>query len=193
MSVSQVIAAWGTSLNRGSHMSGDTCHMMPPSLARRAGRERPHRAGVGPVRPFRTARRGGEHPVLRDAGWPALTPMGAGHPSTRFRPDRPTAFGCPGPDAPRSPLLPVSQVRVGTRARAAGPAGGGRGGFRRDPEGARTGRLPRRPRAHVSAAREGTAPKRVRPGRPGAGSAYRPSRRARCRRVRAGAAAGDAR
>ena len=38
MSVSQVIAGRGGSLNRGSHLSGDTCHMMPCPLARRAGR-----------------------------------------------------------------------------------------------------------------------------------------------------------
>jgi hypothetical protein len=36
MSVSQVIAACGRPLNRGSHLSGDTCHMMPHSLARGA-------------------------------------------------------------------------------------------------------------------------------------------------------------
>ncbi|BDE41426.1 hypothetical protein GCM10010095_50720 [Streptomyces anthocyanicus] len=39
MSVSQVIAASRGSLNRGSHLSGDACHMMPRSLARGAVRE----------------------------------------------------------------------------------------------------------------------------------------------------------
>lgn len=36
MSVSQVIAAWQGSLNHISHVSGDTCHMMPDFLAPRA-------------------------------------------------------------------------------------------------------------------------------------------------------------
>ncbi len=36
MSVSQVIAACRGPLNRGSHLSGDTCHMMPDSVTRSA-------------------------------------------------------------------------------------------------------------------------------------------------------------
>ncbi len=75
MSVSQVIAACGGSLNRGSHLSGDACHMMPRSLARRAGCEsdtEPLRAsvegltglGLDPVRPVgsRAGRTGAVRP-----------------------------------------------------------------------------------------------------------------------------------
>lgn len=65
------------------------------------------------------------------AGGPAPTPMGTGRPSAGSRPDRPTAFGCPGPDAPRSHLLPASQVRAEARTRTAADEGA-----RRSPVGA---------------------------------------------------------
>lgn len=86
MSVSQVIAGRGGSLNRGSHLSGDTCHMMPRSLARRAVREGPamgpHRTRtglavgyVGRRRRRREARRRG-----RRRGWWWRTSPGWGWP-----------------------------------------------------------------------------------------------------------------
>ncbi len=77
MSVSQVIAACGGPLNRGSHLSGDTCHMMPGFVTR-------------------SAVDGAYGRVVRAEsppgwGWPG------GDPSTARRtPDRPTAFGRPG-------------------------------------------------------------------------------------------------
>src|SRR5690606_20724948 len=122
MSVSQVIPAGVTSLNRGSHVSGDTCHMMPPSLARRASGEGPHRAGVDPVRPFRTTREGGDALVPGLRGGPAPTPMGAGRPSAGVRPDEPTAFGCPGSWCPAEVF--------GTREAGAGGERGARRGAR---------------------------------------------------------------
>ncbi|CAM5424467.1 hypothetical protein SPILM97S_02630 [Streptomyces pilosus] len=76
MSISQAIAAWVTSLNRGSHVSGDTCHMMPRSLARRAAGEGPHRAGVDPVRPCAHPGGDGRMPGIRDGGVTGPTPMG---------------------------------------------------------------------------------------------------------------------
>ncbi len=92
MSVSQVIAACGGSLNRGSHLSGDACHMMPRSLARGAGRERasgrfapgggPHRAGVGPVRPVAPPA-GRVRAGRRGAGRAVPTPMGTARPGPR--------------------------------------------------------------------------------------------------------------
>lgn len=106
MSVSQVIAASGGPLNRGSHLSGDTCHMMPPSLARRAGGEGPHRVGVDPVRPARhpgRARRRliGPGPPLPGRGPVGSLPRGPTGPvhttSSRradgFRPGRGTSRG----------------------------------------------------------------------------------------------------
>lgn len=109
MSVSQVIPASLATLNRGSHVSGDTCHMMPFCTARRAAFEGPHRAGVDPVRP--AVQPGGSGgPLPSGCRGPAPTPMGAALPSGGIRPDGSDGFGRPGPDAPRSSLLPESQL-----------------------------------------------------------------------------------
>ncbi|GAA2435270.1 hypothetical protein GCM10010421_25940 [Streptomyces glaucus] len=102
MSVSQVIAAGQGSLNHISHVSGDTCHMMPGSPARSAGGGGPHRVGVGPVRPWNSpeGRRKGRDALLRPLSGPrAAGPHPIGDPpppSAGLRPNRPTAFGRPG-------------------------------------------------------------------------------------------------
>lgn len=92
MSVSQVIAACRRPLNRGSHLSGDTCHMMPGSLTLRAGcegRAGPHGGaspgwgwpGEAPEQPLRGSGRNGPHP---NEGRPA--------PTVRAGPDGPKGF-----------------------------------------------------------------------------------------------------
>lgn len=126
MSVSQVIPASLATLNRGSHVSGDTCHMMPFCTARRAAIEGPHRAGVDPVRP--AVQPGGSGgPLPSGCRGPAPTPMGTALPSGGIRPDGSDGFGRPGPDAPRSSLLPESQLcaarGVGAASRQRRPLG----------------------------------------------------------------------
>lgn len=84
MSVSQVIAASRRPLNRGSHLSGDTCHMMPRSLAPRAACAGPHRTGARPVRSLR-----GPSPVPKGP-WRAISFPGE---TTRHHPRPPPGRG----------------------------------------------------------------------------------------------------
>ncbi len=128
MSVSQVIAASRGSLNRGSHLSGDACHMMPRSLARGAVREvgtgrsadwgeGPHRAGVDPVRPVGSRRAARMRSAGVRSGWspPQWGPAGPDRGVSAGR--RPTAFGRPGPAAPRG-LYPPRDGATRCRCRA---------------------------------------------------------------------------
>lgn len=124
MSVSQVIAASGRPLNRGSHLSGDTCHMMPRSLARRAGGEGPHRDGVDPVRPA-------GHPwgSTRPCSGPGSPGRGPGSPHPNGgRPAHPRGCGLGPPMAFGRPgVTPREALGAGGVPRGT-PGGAGRGG-----------------------------------------------------------------
>lgn len=196
MSVSQVIAASGRPLNRGSHLSGDTCHMMPRSLAPRAAYAGPHRTGVRPVRSLRG-------PSLVFEGPPAVDLLPDRRPSATVpdsRPDRADGFrpsgcepwvGCLGPP-PKPRLRGRGEGHVPGR-RGGVSAGAGAAPRRRRPwsrGSAREGTTDRRRAGPVLA---GTGPSRGTRGRPGAGPGRRPGRRSRERRVRRPAAPGRAR
>lgn len=167
MSVSQVIAAWVTSLNRGSHVSGDTCHMMPRSPARRAWGEGPHRGGVDPVRPLRT-------PGAVDALWSGVAGWTGPHPD-EGRP--PLREGCGRTGRRLSAVRRVTPrgvlcypgVRSGWEAGAPNRASHGavRAAFRR--YGRDCPPRPARSRPHGGRVRReaGSRSRRVVPGRPG--------------------------
>lgn len=101
MSVSQVIAACGGSLNRGSHLSGDACHMMSRSLARGAWCEG-LRAGLGRGRrvPEETEGRaspgwGSPGEAVERPGRPRMRPSGVRAAGPRPIGDRPArSAGC---------------------------------------------------------------------------------------------------
>lgn len=167
MSVSQVIPASLATLNRGSHVSGDTCHMMPFCTARRAAFEGPHRAGVDPVRP--AVQPGGSGgPLPSGCRGPAPTPMGAALPSGGIRPDGSDGFGRPGPDAPRSSLLPESQLCA---ARGVGAAWRQRRPLGRRNRNVPAPLAPRRPSGHSGRTRPATGADGRRARRDGAGAA----------------------
>lgn len=121
MSVSQVIAASRRPLNRGSHLSGDTCHMMPRSLAPRAAYAGPHRTGVRPVRSLRGPSLVPKGPrrlissPIGDRPPPSPTPARTG----------PTAFGRPGASRGSAVCGPPPKPRL--RGRGGGHAPGRRG------------------------------------------------------------------